>query len=420
MEILSTGEKIKRIRVYNGITLKELCGSEISISKMSCIENGKIEADDEILKYIAEKLNIDYSYLAKSVYNQIDGNIKEVEENMSRYDYEKELKFNLEYSIDYGYIDQSMGIVNKLFSYYKKDKKWDKISEIIPVYYELYSGTDNFKNQIMYLLDLGEYLYLNQEYEEASVYFAKIVEGLAQRNEKDTEDYAKACCELSKCNLKIGKCEKGEELLEEALSRVEYVEDKSTLCEIYHILAVKNILLKKYSKDNREYAYTCAGDDVHRIMGMKIDYLKCYFRTFNPRDAKNAIEEIIDMIPENPEEACTEEIVRFLKILKTYDQKEPIKRIIDSCLNIAIVTNNIILLEYSYYLKGLLLEEEGKFDEAEMNFNLSLDALARFGTKKDFYERYLDLGNLYHKLDNIKESVRYFCLAMDVKKKCNY
>ena len=43
MEILSTGEKIKRARVYQGITLKELCSDEISISKMSCIENGKIK-----------------------------------------------------------------------------------------------------------------------------------------------------------------------------------------------------------------------------------------------------------------------------------------------------------------------------------------------------------------------------------------
>ena len=29
MEILSTGEKIKRARIYKGITLKELCGEEI-------------------------------------------------------------------------------------------------------------------------------------------------------------------------------------------------------------------------------------------------------------------------------------------------------------------------------------------------------------------------------------------------------
>ena len=48
MEILSTGEKIKRARIYKGITLKDLCEDKISISKMSCIENGKVKADKEI------------------------------------------------------------------------------------------------------------------------------------------------------------------------------------------------------------------------------------------------------------------------------------------------------------------------------------------------------------------------------------
>ena len=64
MEILSTGEKIKRARVYKGITLKELCSDEISISKMSCIENGKIKADSEVLQYISKKYfsYIEYTY----------------------------------------------------------------------------------------------------------------------------------------------------------------------------------------------------------------------------------------------------------------------------------------------------------------------------------------------------------------------
>ena len=50
-------EKIKRARIYQGITLKELCGNKVSISKMSCIENGKIKADKDILEIIDEVLN---------------------------------------------------------------------------------------------------------------------------------------------------------------------------------------------------------------------------------------------------------------------------------------------------------------------------------------------------------------------------
>ena len=44
---------------------------------MSCIENGKIKADDECLKYISDKLQIDYSYLVQDVYEQIKDNSPE-------------------------------------------------------------------------------------------------------------------------------------------------------------------------------------------------------------------------------------------------------------------------------------------------------------------------------------------------------
>ncbi|MGV3025376.1 helix-turn-helix domain-containing protein [Clostridium thermobutyricum] len=420
MEILSTGEKIKRIRVYNGITLKELCGTEISISKMSCIENGKIEADTEILKYISDKLKIDFNYLSKSVYDQIKDNVKEVEENLSRYDYEKELKFNLEYAIDYGYIEQGMEIINKLFRYYKKKKKWGKLSEIIPIYYDLYSKTEDLNNQLIYLFEIGDYLFLNEEYDESGIYFARILDLMKNNSLDNTELYAKICCELSKCHFKLGKYIEGEEVLNKSLDLLDKVTDRKILCEIYHVNAIKNILMQQYSKENRDKACSYAKDDIYKIIDMKSDYVKCYFKTFNTIEAEKTIEEIIPILQIESTDICAEEFVKFLKILKQYNQREYIQRILDDALNIAIVTNNIQLMEYSYYLKGALLEEEGKYEEAEMNFNLSLDALARFGTKKDFYERYLDLGNLYYKLDNLKESVRYFCLAMDVKNKCNY
>ena len=38
MNFLSTGEKIKRARIYRGITLKELCQKDISISRMKMEE----------------------------------------------------------------------------------------------------------------------------------------------------------------------------------------------------------------------------------------------------------------------------------------------------------------------------------------------------------------------------------------------
>ena len=102
MEILSTGEKIKRARVYQGITLKELCGNKVSISKMSCIENGKIKADKDILEYIADKLSLDYSYLVKDVEEQINANLELIRSNnVSESDISDVIEHNLNYALEY-------------------------------------------------------------------------------------------------------------------------------------------------------------------------------------------------------------------------------------------------------------------------------------------------------------------------------
>ena len=118
MEILSTGEKIKRSRIYKGITLKELCGDKISISKMSCIENGKIKADEESLRYIAKKLQVDYSYLVRDVYDQIKYNVQEIKE--STYSFEKLeniINYNLEYACKYGFNDLALKLLIFCLSY---------------------------------------------------------------------------------------------------------------------------------------------------------------------------------------------------------------------------------------------------------------------------------------------------------------
>ena len=115
MEILSTGEKIKRARVYKGITLKELCSDEISISKMSCIENGKIKADSEVLQYISKKIDIDYNYLVQDVYEQIEENLNLLRNNkvpLNKID--EFINYNLEYAMDYSYLDLAFELIHRL------------------------------------------------------------------------------------------------------------------------------------------------------------------------------------------------------------------------------------------------------------------------------------------------------------------
>ena len=94
MEILSTGEKIKRARIYKGITLKELCNDKISISKMSCIENGKVKAEEWILEEVSKKLSLDFDYLKQDVKEQIDMNIQRIKKENDSNRREKEILYS--------------------------------------------------------------------------------------------------------------------------------------------------------------------------------------------------------------------------------------------------------------------------------------------------------------------------------------
>lgn len=159
LEILSTGEKIKRARVFKGITLKELCGNKISIAKMSCIENGKIKADTELLNYIAEKIEIDVDYLIEDVYEQISNNLNIIKRNVSSdTDSESKLKDNLSYALKYKYYDLAFELIHILFSYYVEENKVENIQLIVSQYYDLYQRNNTEENTAIYFKDMARYL----------------------------------------------------------------------------------------------------------------------------------------------------------------------------------------------------------------------------------------------------------------------
>ncbi|MDZ7548731.1 transcriptional regulator, partial [Clostridium perfringens] len=67
-------------------------------------------------------------------------------------------------------------------------------------------------------------------------------------------------------------------------------------------------------------------------------------------------------------------------------------------------------------LKGMILQKKGLYVQAEMYMNLSLDSLFKFGNKEKRYKRYLDMADMYYKLGKVKDSLKYFTLAMKVSK----
>ena len=418
MEILSTGEKIKRSRIYKGITLKELCGDKISISKMSCIENGKVKADSEIIKYVADKIGVDYDYLIQDVYEQILNNLNSIKKSTKKdLIFEDNIRHNLEYAIEYEYYDLAFELIHIVFSYYLEENKWEKIQLIISQYYDLYQRTNTESNKVTYFRDMAQYLFQNKEYTEAITYYGRLREIISEKGIKEKSTYAFIAYNEGICYWKLNNYEKAYKLLCEAIKYINSIKDDINKGKIYHAYAL--ICIKLGHSEAEEYidkAFQCQKDNPILVATSKGDYGEAYFTAGNRKKAIEEIEEGIKLFPKHNKEKYVEFLSECINVFLSNEEYEKAYDLSDESLDLAIETDNIRLIEKAYSLKGKVLQKENRYRESERYMNLALDSLFKFGTKKERYERYLEMANMYYKLGEVRDAIKYFTLAMSKEK----
>jgi len=420
LEILSTGEKIKRARIFKGITLKQLCENKISIAKMSCIENGKIKADNELLKYISKKIEIDLNYLIEDVYEQILNNLKMIKKNIScDNDSENKLKDNLSYALKYKYYDLAFKLIHILFSYYVEENKAENIQLIVSQYYDLFQRNNTEENTVIYFKDMARYLSQNGEYIEAISYYSKLREMLQQKKEGfDNAEYCLIGYNEALCYQNIRKTEEAYSILSDIIGYVDKLKTDESKGKIYHIYTTVCIKLKKDCAD--EYKKKTFEYQKYNPISLALshgNYGKYYFEVGEKEKAIAEIEKGIKIFPRDNVEKNVEFLNYCTRILIENIEYEIAYKITEEALNMAIITDNIKLIEKSYYLKGIILQKMDKYIEAEKYMNLSLDSLFKFGTRDERKNRYIDMGKLYYALEDTTESLKYFNLALAVDKK---
>ena len=420
LEILSTGEKIKRARIFKGITLKQLCENKISIAKMSCIENGKIKADKELLKYISEKIGIDLDYLIEDVYEQILNNLKMIKKNIScDNDSENKLKDNLSYALKYKYYDLAFKLIHILFSYYVEENKAENIQLIVSQYYDLFQRNNTEENTVIYFKDMARYLSQNREYIEAISYYSKLREMFQQKKEGfDNAEYCLIGYNEALCYQNLKKSEEAYSILSDIIGYVDKLKTDESKGKIYHIYATVCIKLKKdWIDEYKNKAFEYQKYNPISVASSHGNYGKYYFEVGEKEKAIAEIEKGIKIFPQDNVEKNVEFLNYCTVILIENAEYEIAYKITEESLNMAIITDNIKLIEKSYYLKGIILQKMDKYIESEKYMNLSLDLLFKFGTRDERKSRYTDMGNLYYKLGSTTDSLKYFNLALAVDKK---
>jgi len=439
MKILSTGEKIKRSRIYKGYTLKEICNDKISVSKMSCIENNKVMAEPWIIELISKKLDIDIGYLNENVLEQVEENIKELKEYVmngehtihGKYnnkvndvvddkdeDFEAKISYNLEFAEKYNYYDLALELIHMLFNFYLDEKDFEKTQSITSKYYDLHLKASMEDNQLNYYIDMARHLYIKEDYFQASSYYCNVRKGLSDNGIPNYKKLIIVTYNEAACNIMLKKYEYAFDVGIKLLDLVEHVDSEFKAAEIYHMLAMLSIRMKngKFEEYEKKSYELYKDKDSSKALAI-FNYGSTMFDCNMKERAIEYINNGLSIYPRNNKTGLVKFMLDCVNELIENDVIDLAQVISDEVLNYAINLDDIKFIEKSYYYKAIILDRQGKSSSAEMYMNLSLDSLLKFGEKQDVYTRYLEMGSMYHKLSNVADSIKYFSLAIKLEKK---
>jgi len=416
MEILSTGEKIKRARIYKGYTLKELCREKISVSKMSCIENGKITPENWILDFVAKELDIPPNYLKQGVKDQILNNLEKVKSVKDLKQYEESLEYNLKYAEEYGYSEVAFDLLHSLFNHYISTVELEKIQLIISKYYELWNKCNTSENEMIYYMDLAQYFYATEEYVQAASYYKNV--RTVSKSCLDYNTLARATYNEASCYFMTENYERAYEIAIRLRELINFLELDIKKAEAYHLLAMLSLRRDedKFS-DYERRAYELYGDYHDYKAYAMYDFASVMLDISMEGRAVSYIEKALFTYPKENLSKRVDFMLKCIFDLVDHGLLEPAKVKCDEVLNLAIKIDNLKYIEKAYYLKSIILEGEGEYLKAEMYMNLALDALLKFGNTNAIYKRYLQIGDMYHRMNNVPESLKYFNFAIQLEKR---
>lgn len=295
---------------------------------------------------------------------------------------------------------------------------YEKIQLIVSQYFYLYQRNNTDENTIIYFKDMAQYLYQNGEINEAIAHYSRLRESILGKKPLDKSLYCQLCFNEGMCQSRLKNYKESYKLLEEAISYIKYIEEDLIKGKIYHAFAIICIRTKKGSgKEYIEKAYEYQKDNPLALATAMGEYAEAYFEVNQKKKATGEIKEGVRLFPKHNKEQYVQFLNKCIALLIDNKIYEYAFELSDEAVDLAIETDNVKLIEKAYYSKGIILQKQNNYISAELFMTLSMDALFKFAGKEDRYQRYLDMADLYYKLGEVKESLKYFNLAISLKEK---
>ena len=413
MNILSLGEKIKKLRKEKNMTLKELAGDRITAAQISHIERDKSHTSYELLEYLSERLDVSIDYLLETKEMQskkiTDNLILQSEIYIKRDaldEAEKEIHEIIEICEEYG-LSENYGKCNYLLGdIYLKRKDGATANFYFEKALFYFIKNDDKKRIFQCYMNIAN-IYFDEEFYQVSLtnyYFAKDI--LEEINIDDLDTYKELYSKISKCYMKLNDSEKSLEFIEKIgnidndyspeqeiellvlkakklLAEGEYVKSKD-----YFAKALK-IIEKEENKDKLAQIYLTVGS-IYAEMGDNEKFLEYS-------------EKVYDIKKNDTDEYMMNSLYNIIQSYIDADDFEMAKKYSKLALAAAI-KNKSKYDEYKalkYYCD--IYKYKGETDISIEYLIKCIEIVSKLDEEKILGNLYIELGQLYSGISKEKE-----------------
>ena len=242
MQILSLGEKIKKLRKEQNMTLKELAGDRITAAQISHIERDKSHTSHELLEYLADKLGVSVDYLLETKEMQS----KKITDNLI-------LKSEIYIKCDeLEEAEEQINEIIKVCKNYKLTENYGKCNNLLAeiyckrgdyssavYYYEkaLYYFIKNEDKEDIYncYVSIGDIYALDKFHKGALTHYMFAKEVLEESNIEDGYIYKELYSKISKSYMNLKQPQKALEFME----KIDRIDNEDNVKEEVNILVMK-------------------------------------------------------------------------------------------------------------------------------------------------------------------------------------
>ena len=428
MNILSLGEKIKKLRKEKNMTLKELAGDRITAAQISHIERDKSHTSHELLEYLASKLGVSIDYLLETKEMQS----KRITDN---------LVLQSEIYIKYGDLEKAeeqileVIAVCKEYSLYENYGKCNLLLADINLKKEDYSlAVVYFEKALYYFIknndrlniinchaNIGDIYVKDKFYKGALSHYHFSEEVLIESDIEDTNIYISLFSKIANCYSKIGNHEVALKYIEKA-DKLDTKDNTQEEIEILIMKANGYLSTNRYdeSRQNFEKALELIEEEENKtyLAQMYLEISNVYTNVGNDDKSLEYSQKAYDIKKNDEDEVMMQGLFNIVKSYIKSDDYELAKKYCKLALMNSIKLKSKKSEYESLKLYSSIHKSQEEYEMAIEYLNKCLRILNQIGDKECIAKLYLDLGQLYSNISKEKE-LEYYQKGVSMYKELN-